>query len=314
MAKAKKIDVVGWNNLYCSAGKAVNEWANARASYSTSAQVVAHITKDSRWKLLSYGYAYGDKDNQKWYALMDPKGQVVYVRKDLLAFYSIINTAKYSAKDLDTFLTSLRQVNQSVYLRVLQCANLLAQAKKKGINTTKYDAQFLALNQRLAVRQAEMSESKLFKSKTGFNTSWTDAFKVYKAFLSGLHGTDGTESPSQVGLAPVIIAAVCIAILAGTALTGYAIYQIWKPKYQQSTTDLKISDTLKKALEKLTPGEKHDVVKDLENQIDDAYSQGQSDSKWNGILGMAKPMIIGVVGLFIVSKFIDYQTAKHARK
>ena len=63
---AEKIDIVGWKNLYASAGPTINEYVNVRKSYGTDSAIIGKLTKTEKWKVLSYGYNTGDAENQQW--------------------------------------------------------------------------------------------------------------------------------------------------------------------------------------------------------------------------------------------------------
>lgn len=304
---ATKIDVIGWQNLYCSAGSAVNEYANVRQSYSTSSQIIGKITKSDRWKVQSYGYKTGESDAEKWYAIKMPDGQIGYCRKDLLQFYTVTNKDTYSDKELNIFLADLAAVNKSIYLRLLQSSVLIQEAYQKGVNyntISAYAAKLEQLNNNLATRQKELENSTYIKCKTAFESVWQSAYNVYKKLLNTL------SSISGIGAAPVVIAAVVVAITAVAGVAAYSIYTALKPKYDASVVDLKQSDELKKALESLTPAEQNKVVNDLEKQIDDAYNEGRKDATFSGAWAIIKPVALGVAGWYLITMFIDKQAKK----
>lgn len=304
---ATKIDVIGWQNLYCSAGSAVNEYANVRQSYSTSSAIVGKITKSDRWKVQSYGYKTGESDAEKWYAIKMPNGQIGYCRKDLLKFYTYTDKDNYSDKDLNTFLTDLVAVNKSIYLRLLQSSVLLQQAYQNGVNyntIAAYTAKLTQLNDNLAARQKELEQSTFIKCKTAFESVWEKAYNVYKKLI------ETVSSISGIGVAPVVVAAVVVAITAVAGVAAYSIYQALKPKYDASVIDLQQSDELKRALESLTPEEKNKVVEDLEKQIDDAYNEGRKDATFSGAWSIIKPLAIAVGGWYLITMFIDKQAKK----
>lgn len=303
---ATKIDVIGWQNLYCSAGSAVNEYANVRQSYSTSSQIIGKITKSDRWKVQSYGYKTGESDAEKWYAIKMPSGQIGYCRKDLLQFYTYTDKDNYSEKDLNTFLSDLVAVNKSIYLRLLQSSVLIQDASAAGVKyetLAAYAAKLKQLNDNLAARQKELESSTFIKCKTAFDTVWQKAYSVYKKLMQ-------TISNLGIGAAPVVIAAVVVAITAVAGVAAYSIYTALKPKYDASVVDLKQSDELKKALESLTPAEQNKVVNDLEKQIDDAYNEGKKDATFSGAWAIIKPLALAGAGWYLINMFIDKQAKK----
>jgi hypothetical protein len=72
------------------------------------------------------------------------------------------------------------------------------------------------------------------------------------------------------------ITGVVIGAVIGAGLIVGA-YFAFKPKYDESTADLKISKDLEAALATLTPEKAAEVKADLEKQIDTAYNQGKTD-------------------------------------
>lgn len=304
---ATKIDVIGWQNLYCSAGSSVNEYVNIRQSYSTNSAIIGQLKKTDRYKVLSYGYKTGESDAEKWYAIQMPGGKIGYCRKDLLQFYTYTDKDNYSEKDLNTFLSDLVAVNKSIYLRLLQSSVLIQEAYQKGVNyntISAYAAKLEQLNNNLATRQKELENSTYLKCKTAFESVWQSAYNVYKKLLNTL------SSISGIGAAPVVIAAVVVAITAVAGVAAYSVYSALKPKYDASVTDLKQSDELKRALESLTPDEKNKVVEDLEKQIDDAYNEGRKDATFSGAWAVIKPLAFAAAGWYLIQLFIDKQKRK----
>ena len=157
------------------------------------------------------------------------------------------------------------------------------------------------LNDRLAARQQEFETSTYLKCKTAFESAWNKAYSVYKRLLSNISG---------IGVAPVVIGAVVVAIAAVAGVSAYAIYQALKPKYDASVTDLKQSDELKLALSTLTADQQNKVVEDLEKQIDDAYNEGRKDAAFSGAWAVIKPLAFAAAGWYLIQLFIDKQKRK----
>ena len=301
---AEKIDIVGWKNLYASAGPTINEYVNVRKSYGTDSAIIGKLTKTEKWKVLSYGYKTGDAENKKWYALQMPSGGTGFVRKDLLQFYTVTNKDTYSESDLTEFLNDVVAVNKSIYLRLLQCSVLIEELVKKGqtAKATEYAKTLKTLNERLYNRQKSLESNTYIKVKTAFDSAWKKAYNVYSSLMSSISGC-------SIGAAPVVVAAI-VGIAAVAGVTAYAIYQNLKPQYDASVTDLKQSDALKKALSSLTEGEKNEVVEDLEKQIDDAYNKGKSDAFFSGAFSILKPIAFAVGGWYLINLFIKKQSRR----
>lgn len=301
---AEKIDIVGWKNLYASAGPTINEYVNVRKSYGTDSAIIGKLTKTEKWKVLSYGYKTGDTENQKWYALQMPSGGTGFVRKDLLQFYTVTNKDTYSESDLTEFLNDVVAVNKSIYLRLLQCSVLIEELVKKGqtAKATEYAKTLKTLNDRLYNRQKSLESNTYIKIKTAFDSAWKKAYNVYSSLMSSISGC-------SIGAAPVVVAAI-VGIAAVAGVTAYAIYQNLKPQYDASVCDLKQSDALKKALSSLTDEEKNEVVEDLEKQIDDAYNKGKSDAFFSGAFSILKPIAFAVGGWYLINLFIKKQSRR----
>lgn len=301
---AEKIDIVGWKNLYASAGPTINEYVNVRKSYGTDSAIIGKLKKTEKWKVLSYGYKTGDAENQKWYALQMPSGGTGFVRKDLLQFYTVTNKDTYSESDLTDFLNDVVAVNKSIYLRLLQCSVLIEELVKKGqtAKATEYAKTLKTLNDRLYNRQKALESNTYIKVKTAFESAWKKAYNVYSSLMSSISGC-------SIGAAPIVVAAI-VGIASVAGVTAYAIYQNLKPQYDASVTDLKQSDALKKALSSLTEGEKNEVVEDLEKQIDDAYNKGKSDAFFSGAFSILKPIAFAVGGWYLINLFIKKQSRR----
>lgn len=290
----KRVNVIGSQNLFAGANDSVKTSANARASAGLTAKVVAQITKSDRWPVLGYGYREDNStaDSATWYALRDTAGQTVYVRKDKLRFYEITSPTTYTERNLNTFLSDCANVDKSIYLRLLQCAELIRKAAAKGVSVAKYRQQLITLNNRLAARQQAFATSKLLKVKNAFNSAWTAAYKVYKNVLNG----------TGIGASPIIISAIAVAIVAVGGVSAWAVYQQFKPRFTEATTDLHQSELLKKALESLTSEEKNDVVNDLERQIDDAYKEGENSASFSSALKLFGVIAGGVAVVYMLTK------------
>ena len=109
-------------------------------------------------------------------------------------------------------------------------------------------------------------------------------------------------------------AIIIIALIAATAVTITLLVQnALKPKYSESSVDLKRSKLLNQALDTLTPEQKQEVINDLEKQIDDAYNQGYKDGNSDTLLGNLKTLAIVGLAAFGTFKFMEYQENKKSK-
>ena len=109
----------------------------------------------------------------------------------------------------------------------------------------------------------------------------------------------------KIGLGAVITGSA-LAIGAVSALVGAAaLYYVFKPDYDDSKKDLKVSYNLKKLLDSAEPEVAKQIEQDLEKQIDDAYNQGKTDQWFSGIGSMLKYAAIIGGTIYIVPKAIS---------
>lgn len=195
----------------------------------------------------------------------------------------------------DNIIKVLTGNDRRITNNLLLTRELFARLNAKGIDTSAYRSNFNKLTLRLNSRQYKIRTSSLvkFEEKVDDGYSW-----LFDKF--GLSGV--SNKSSNLGALPLI--PIAVALIVGAGATA-AIYFVFKPDYDESKTDLKLSADLKSLLEKVDPVTAQAIQDDLEKQIDDAYNRGKTD-QWLGDIGsiLKYGLIVGGT-LYFVPKAIN---------
>lgn len=276
----------------CTADR-VTDRVNIRSGASTSDGIIGHLYVGDYLQMQKKAYNDG---TYRWYGVLTIDGKIGYIRGDYVKTVYLKNTEPTTAQT-QSIIDALVASDKDVYNNLLICASLLEVQKKNGCNVSSCLSKFNTLNERLAERQNALRENSIFHNvKTVVSSIWNSAKNSYNAVLSYISG---------IGVLPVAIYAIVAGVsLVIGAVSSLAIYYAFKPKYDQSTVDLKQTKELKEALEKLSPEKAQKVVEDLEKQIDDAYNNGKTDGSFSGIWNVAKYVVVGIGGFYLVSQFL----------
>lgn len=186
-------------------------------------------------------------------------------------------------------LTDLINSDIKLYQNLLITSELLDKAKEKGINISQYEDKATTLVKRYNERQQSIKDSNLVKTSNWINSKWKWLQNKWASLVNGIGIAVG-----------ITVALTATATLVTTAIIFYA----FRPKYEDSKADLKVSENLKKAVANLTPQEASDLITDLESQIDTAYTQGRQDQKFSSLFGNVKTLGIIVGTYLLVDKLI----------
>jgi len=165
----------------------------------------------------------------------------------------------------------------------------LVDLQRKGVNVEIHKKEFVRIATEFVKRQKRLQE----KLPAGqITTEATQGMKAIQAYLNELN----LKGVGFLSLIPIVVG-----IYAGIRVANMLGFM--KEEYGNSVKNLKESETLKKALDSLTPAEREEVRADLENQIDTAYGSGVQDEKDKDFLSKVKKyaLIGGVVLLGIYS-------------
>lgn len=181
---------------------------------------------------------------------------------------------------------SLERVRRIVGVAIAQ-GKKIPDVEKKLLNYT-------TLSIRLRDRNKAIAESSLLSAKK-------TSEGILKEISNSMMKVDlNYKFGAYMGGFPVLI----IAALAGVGLAT-AAYFAFKPKYDQSTIDLKISKDLEALLANVDKPTAERIKTDLEKQIDDAYNSGKTDGKFGGTWGTVKTLGLMFLGFFVVDKFLQ---------
>ncbi len=269
---------------------------NIRQQPTTQSAVLFNRSnKAPEGKTPSAGRTTGDfyKDNagHTWYKVAlykEYNGQKYgWARNDVIKLFKPKedNISKEKAQSL---IDNLVKSDIQVYKNALLLAPLLDQAEKNGHNISQHKSKYEGLVKRLERRQNKIKTSKLLKWRTGLDKGMTwfkNSFKTYLSTQFGIYGTN-----PNIGAIPAIVIGAVIG--GGIAVAAYFAF---RPEYDESKTDLKMSKELEKALSSLTPEEAAKLKNNLEKQVDNAYNTGVSNERFGNIAKILKyGLVIGL--------------------
>lgn len=180
---------------------------------------------------------------------------------------------------LKTLIETDQEVSKNLILATAQVSQM-----KPGTKRTNAERTINALASKLKVRQDHIKDSGLVK----FQEATSSAFDSIKDFFG---------IGFVITVPTAIAAGSLLAIGAGAAI---ALYFVFKPSYDESKADLKISNDLAKLLEKEDPVVAQKIKDDIEKQIDDAYNRGNTDGTFGGVFSVVKPLLWGGAGIWLL--------------
>lgn len=255
---------------------------NVRALQNTTSKIVYTLKAGSQ--LIATGGVTSMADG-KWYQVTVNSTTHGYVREDVVILLK--------PEDSEKIIQLLVKSDQQVFEGLARVSNLLLAAKTKGKNIQAQLDKFSQLGARLSARQNALKSSSLLKVQTGIKKAYTAVVNKMKSLISAIFGVgDG-------GVVSIPLSVVIIVTAAATLATTAALYYTFKPKYDESSTDLKMTTELEKALAMLEPNEAKKLKEDLEKQVDDAYNDGKKDGSFGGLGSILLYTAIGV-GTFLV--------------
>jgi uncharacterized membrane protein (DUF485 family) len=227
--------------------------------------------------LVTSGQVVHQKDGNWIQVLLVWKKDYGYVKEDLIKIVTING---------ETLIKELVSNDKKVFESLLRSSAILATMQSKGKNVSAHKTKFKQLYNRLVARQNAIKTSTLVKAQTGINKAYTKL----TGYLKKLFGISG------VGEAISITIIIAVSLVAGAGV-AVAIYQAFKPSYDESKEDLKVSQEFEDLLKKTDPETAVKIKKDIEGQIDDAYNDGKTDGTFGGFGSMLKYGAIAVLAI-----------------
>jgi hypothetical protein len=274
---------------------------NYRTGPGTNNKTIGTAAYGKSWGRTSGNY-YKMTDGI-WYQVIvnDNKGYA-WVREDvtrLLLPKDSPVTDSQSKKMIDQLVSNDMQIHDSL----ISSANILNAAKAKGINVSAYNEKYKGLITRLIRRQDKIKNSKILSWKTGLKKGMEnllDGFKTYVLTNFGIY-------IQGIGVIPLV--AIVISAVAGAGL-AVAAYFAFKPEYDESTIDLKVSRELEDLLKTTDPETADKIKADLEKQVDKAYNRGKTQGTFAGMFKIIQPLAFAALGFWGITKIIGSQSKK----
>lgn len=237
-----------------------------------------------------------------WYQIIFPdKKTLGYVRQDVIKLEAA--QKDITDKEATDLINNLVKIDANIYETLMRASVIIQNLKNKGIDTSKYDATFKTIIDNIHNRQAKIKGSKLLKFQTGLKKTYQSIANTFKNYIQKTFGI----AINGIGAVPIIGYVIAVGVGAGLAAL---VYYAFKPDYDQSTKDLKMTAELEKALKAVDPATAEKIKSQLEQQVDTAYNQGKTTGTFSGLFSFGKYIIIGVVGFFALNKLIQSQKNK----
>lgn len=258
---------------------------NYREKPTTASRVLYNSKKN-----VSFGRTTGTwvkMSDGIWYqTVLNGVDKIAWVREDVIKLEKPTKDLDKSKAEVQSIVNKLVQNDIKVHESLLRSSALIESLKKQGRSFSIYEKQFKELWDRMESRQDAIKNSRAVRWKEGVK-NW------YNQFTGFVKNIFKRSSVGSVSGASIIIGVVVIALLNGAA------WLIFRPKYINSTKDLKISGELESLLNQANPLMAERIKEDLERQIDQAFQTGVSRGEFGGSLKMIKNLAIGV-GTFLV--------------
>ena len=280
---------------------------NYRQKPTTTSRVL-HNVKKGKFAARTTGDYFDMPDGRWWRILMNNSSFTeAYVRQDVTLFVTPKTNPNITEAQAQQLINDLVKSDIAVFDNLLISGNILKKLDTAGKNVDSYKKIYDELTTRHSYRQKKIKESKLLKWKTGLKKWQSKALSLLKNWEISYNKP---KMPSLIkGIGSISVTAIVIGAVIGVGLT-VAIYFAFRPTYTESQTDLKLSTDLQKALQNLSPEAAQAVKNDLEKQIDDAYNYGQRQGTFSGAGKIIKPLVIGVLAYWGVTKFLESQKNK----
>ncbi|MCK4661354.1 MAG: hypothetical protein KAT68_00700 [Bacteroidales bacterium] len=215
-----------------------------------------------------------------------------YVRTDVVGF-DIVEEAggDVTGNDSKTVIRGLVKNDVLIYKRLLVISEVLERSERLNVNIGSSKELLSQLTNRYEARQKSLRKNKAVET--------IDFFDNVYSWLKNKFGLSGIYNIGAVQFIPIAVGAVA-GIVASVAL-----YYMFKPKYDESQRDLKITGCFKEFLNKLPEDKKNKITEDLEKQIDDAYNVGLTEGKFGSLFSTLKYVLIAGGGFVLISKLPD---------
>lgn len=209
---------------------------------------------------------------------------------------SELEATKFNNGDL--LLKSIMVRDQFTYRNLLKTYKYFIALRKAGKSIPK--AEFSNMIQcyvSLMSRQQRMRETEGVETKSGFPAEMASVRNSWEKTLNSAlnNKVDG------IGVIPIVVIIIIVVIVAASAVV--AVYEIFRPDYEDSKSDFILSSDLEEKLKKYLPTEVYNqLMTEGEKEVDDAYNDGKSKQKFKDFWNMAKWPVIAFGSFFLIDK------------
>lgn len=190
----------------------------------------------------------------------------------------------FDVEQTEEMLNELVENDKLTYSNILYGREFADQLQRdSGVTLPWFENKFNQLVRSYTERQTALKNSTAFKTK-----NWLDA--------------KTSELMNWLGLGAVPIVPIAIGGVVGVVAT-VSLYFAFRPKYSESTKDLRISSELKSALDEVSPATQQKIKDNLEKQIDKAFQAGRNQGGISAVMNLIKWVAIAGVGIYIFLRF-----------
>lgn len=210
-----------------------------------------------------------------------------YVQEDKVELRIAEEIAPYNAQ---VVIDELIENDKQTLSNLLVCAGIIEKLAKSGIDTSSYRAKVRELYIALYNRNQALDNSYLMEDvQVGENSM--------KEFGAPLAKIVNGEALGIVLTATTVLIIVVSAVVAGGL--GTAAYYAYRSSAYRSGNGLKESANLRKALEQVSPEVAEEIRKDLNHQLENAYTAGAASNLLSGV------KLVGIaVGAILLYRWI----------
>jgi hypothetical protein len=276
---------------------------NYRTGPGTSYKTIGTAPYGKSWGRTTGNY-YKMSDGIWYQVILNDNKGYAWVREDVNRLI-IPKDSPVGESEGKKLVDQLVSNDMKIHESLIRSANILSSAKAKGIDISSYQDKYKGLLARLIRRQDKIKNSRILSWKTGLKKGMDKLVEGFKSYVLTNFGI----YIQGIGAIPII--AVVISAAAGAGLS-IAAYFAFRPEYDESTTDLKISKELEDVLKNVDPETAGKIKADLEKQVDTAYSRGKTQGTFSGMFNIIKPIAFALVGFWGITKVLESQSKRRA--
>ena len=209
---------------------------------------------------------------------------------------SELEATKFNNGDL--LLKSIMIRDQFTYLNLLKTYKYFLALRKAGKSIPRAEfADMVKIFVSLMNRQKRIREHENVETKSGFPAEMASIRNSWeKALDSALN-----KKVDGIGIIPIVVIIIIAVVVTAGAVV--AVYEYFRPDYEDSKSDFTLSSDLEEKLKKYLPTEVYDqLMTEGEKEVDDAYNAGKSKQKFKDFWNMAKWPVIAFGSFFLIDK------------